>query len=330
MPPPTRHDRVIDIADAAMLLVALVWAGNNLIVKDAVGAIAPLAYVLGRFAIVVALLFPWLRWRGTSLRVRRADWPPLLLSGLSGFAVYNALFTVGLARTSAFSVALLVSLGPVCTLLLAAGLGLERIRAEQWLGVVVAVAGVALFVGDKVASGAPAAGDALGLLAAVSFSVYSLATRPLVARYGSPVVTAWSALVGLVAVLPFALPATLRQDWIGIGVWGWGALLYSSALSMLAAYTVWGWAIGRRGLGRTVPYLYLVPVVTGVAAALVLDEPFGPAKLVGAALVLAGLGLTRGVNRRSLAPPPHASDSVTAGAPQPRPLPPRPEPSPGP
>jgi drug/metabolite transporter (DMT)-like permease len=282
VPPPARRDPIIDIADAAMLLVALVWAGNNLIVKDAVGAIAPLAYVLGRFAIVVALLFPWLRWRGANLRVRRADWPPLLLSGLSGFAVYNALFTVGLARTSAFSVALLVSLGPVCTLLLAAGLGLERIRPGQWLGVAVAVAG-----------------DALGLLAAVSFSVYSLATRPLVARYGSPVVTAWSALVGLVAVLPFALPAALRQDWVGIGVWGWRALLYSSALSMLAAYTVWGWAIGRRGIGRTVPYLYLVPVVTGVAAAPFLGEAFGPAKLVGAALVLLGLVLTQTLGRLS-------------------------------
>ncbi len=63
---------------------------------------------------------------------------------------------------------------------------------------------------------------------------------------------------------------------------------------MLAAYVAWAWAIERRGVGRTVPYLYLVPIATGILAAIFLGERFGPLKTLGALLVLAGVALARG------------------------------------
>lgn len=282
-----------DVADAAMLLTALIWAGNNVIVKDAVANIDPIAYVVARFALVVGLLFPLLMTRAGSLRVSRQDWPLLLLSGVAGFAVYNVLFTVALTSTSAFSAALLISMGPAFTMLVASILGMEQVRRLQWVGIGIAIAGVGIFVGNKLRGEAPALGDGLTLLAAASFSVYSLASRRLTARSGAPAITAWSALVGLLAMLPFAMSNVRAQDWIGIGPAGWGAMLYSSALSMLLAYSIWTWAIGQRGVGRAVPYLYLVPILTGIMAASLQGEQFGPLKLLGAAVTLLGLALTR-------------------------------------
>ena len=300
--PPVRPRARFDVADGAMLAVVLIWAGNNVVVKAVLDELAPLAYVVGRFVIVVVLVFGWLWARGVDVRVRRGDVPLLLLAGGTGYAAYNALFTIGLDRTSAFSVALLVALGPIFTLVFAALLGIEAVRPRQWLGVVVAVLGVAVFVGDKLREGTPAAGDGLNLLAAAAFAVYGLATRPLVGRYGAPVATAWSALVGLVAVLPFALPAAMEQDWRGLSAGAWGSLFYAAVLSMLVAYTLWVWAIARRGIGRTVAYLFLAPVVTGLLAALFLGEGFGPLKVGGALLVLVGLGLVRGSGLRGWGP----------------------------
>ena len=80
-------------------------------------------------------------------------------------------------------------------------------------------------------------------------------------------------------------------------------MLYASVLSMLVAYTVWAWAIERGSVGRTVPYLFLIPIVTGALAALVLGERFGPLKLGGAVLVLAGTALVRGVGTGRAATP---------------------------
>jgi len=70
---------------------------------------------------------------------------------------------------------------------------------------------------------------------------------PLVLRYGAVAVTAWSVLVGLVVVLPVAGPAALDQDWRAVSLGAWGALFYAAAISMLVAYTIWSWAIARRG-----------------------------------------------------------------------------------
>ena len=73
----------------------------------------------------------------------------------------------------------------------------------------------------------------------------------------------------------------------------WGAVIYSAAIAMLLGYTFWSYAIAHSTVTRTVPYLFLVPVATGIIAAVALGETFGPLKLLGAALVLGGTTLVR-------------------------------------
>jgi drug/metabolite transporter (DMT)-like permease len=285
--------RRFDIADGAMLAVVTVWAANNIIVKNALDQIDPLSYVFGRFLIVVVALFAWLKWRKVSLGIRREDVPLFLFTGFTGYAVYNMLFTVALDHTSAFSTAVLVSIGPIITILFAAIIGMERIRARQWIGVAVSAIGVTNFVGEKLSGGEPVLGDALSVVAAICFAAYSLATQPLVKRYGSPIVTAWSAQFGLLFAIPITLPAVVHQDWAGVDLTGWASLFYSALFSMLVAYTIWAWAIERRGVAKTVPFMYLIPILSGVFSAVVLDESFGALKLIGGALVLTGVALAR-------------------------------------
>jgi drug/metabolite transporter (DMT)-like permease len=290
----TRSRSQFDVADAAMLAVALIWAANNIFTKAILNEnIGPLPYVFCRFALVTVLLFGWLRVRGIDLRVRREDYRQFLLAGLTGYAAYNLLFVIGLSHTTAFSAAILISLGPIFTMVFAAVLGLEQVHTVQWLGVACGFAGVALFVGEKLAGGRPAFGDLLNLIGAACFAIYSIATRPLIQRYGSPAVTAWSVFIGLIAVTPITLTALVHEDWGRVGLDGWAVLFYAGAFSMLIGYTLWGWAIKRSGVGRTVPYLFLVPIVTGILSTLFLDERLSAFKVAGAMLVLIGVSLAR-------------------------------------
>lgn len=277
-----------------MLMVVTVWAGNNVLTKSALGeSISPRTYVFLRLLIVAVLLFGLLGLRRQNLSIPRADYGRFLLAGVAGYAAYNLLFVLGLARTSAFSAAIIVATAPVITLLLASGLRIERVWPRQWAGVVVAFAGVAVFVGEKVLNGRPASGDALNLLAAIAFAIYGLTTQDLVRSYGAQVTTAWSVLIGFVAVLPMTLPAALDENWDALQWRGWIAVLYAAVLSMLLAYTLWSWAIGRRGAGRTVPYLFLIPVITGLLAMVFLDDTIGRYQLIGAGFALTGVGLAR-------------------------------------
>jgi drug/metabolite transporter (DMT)-like permease len=281
----------LDVADGVMLAVVLLWALNNVAIKFAVADVAPLPYVVARFAIVLVLVWAWIALRRVPARVARSDVPLLILVGVSGFAVFNALVTVGMTRTSAFSVALLMNLSPVFALMMARVLGLERPTPAQWLSVAVALTGVALFVGDTVRGdgfGLATTGDLLGLLAAIAFAVYSFAARPVTVRYGATVTTAWAVLIGLAAIAPWGIPAAFAQPWVSLSPAVWGAIFYAGAGAMLVGYSLWSWAVARRGMSRTVPYLFLVPIGTGVFSALLLGEVFTVAKIAGAALVLLG------------------------------------------
>ncbi len=287
-------ERAIDVADGAMLAVVVIWAGNNVLTKSALGTdISPRLYVLLRLLIVSMLLGAWLLARREAWRLPRAEATRIILAGVSGYAVYNLLFVIGLSRTTAFSAAILIAMAPVITLVLSAALGLEPVSPRQWAGVIAAVIGVSVFVGEKLLVGAPALGDLLNLLAALSFSIYSLTTQGLVRRYPSPVVTFWSVTVGLIAVIPFTLTAAWSENWQTLQWRGWTAVVYAAVLSMMVAYTIWGWAIARRGTGRTVPFLFLIPIVTGLLSVLFLDEEIGSLQLVGAGLVLGGVALAR-------------------------------------
>jgi drug/metabolite transporter (DMT)-like permease len=293
----------LDAADGAMLVVTLVWAFNNVSSKIALAQFAPLAFVLARLAIAAAVAFPLVALQKRLVAPERRDWARIVGVGALGFAAYNALFIVGLDRTSAFSVALLLSLGPVFTLLFAALIGIERVGPAPWAGVVVALLGVAVFVSDKLVAGTgfSPAGDAIIVLAAACFAGYSLASRPLVVRYGPAATSAWTLLAGFVVLVPVAWRPAAAQDWAALSLGAWGALVYAAVFSLLLAYILWTWAIARRGVGRTTPYLFLLPMLTGVISAILTGERFGPTKLAGAVLILAGTAIVRVIGGRWVA-----------------------------
>jgi drug/metabolite transporter (DMT)-like permease len=293
-----------------MLAVVLMWAANNILIKQTVRQLPALPFVVGRSAIVCALIWGWIVLRRQPARIASRDIPLFVLTGICGYGVFNALFTIGMEQTSAFSVSLLMSISPMFTMLFARAIGLERPSGAQWLAALLAAAGVALFLGDTLHAqglGAATTGDLLGLSAGILFAIYSLAALPLTARYGAALTTAWAVTFGLVAIAPWGLPASLHHPWAEVSLPTWGALLYASAGSMLIGYAVWSWAIARGGVARTVPYLFLIPVVTGAVSAVAFGEVFGPLKLAGAAMVLGGTALVRILGRSvpasSLAPP---------------------------
>jgi drug/metabolite transporter (DMT)-like permease len=283
----------VDVADMAMAATVLVWAGNNVIVKAALHRIGPYPYVFSRLLIVSVLLFIWLRFKRVDVRIRRKDIPLFVVCGVAGFAFNNIVFTVGLKQSSAFTASVLVATGPIFAMIFAVMARIERVRPVQWCGAVVAFVGVAVFVNIKIDGNPIGFGELLIILSAALFAVYSLAIRPLIVRYGSPAVTAWSALFGFLTAFPFTVGPAMHQDWGALGLAGWSALFYSSVISMLVSYTIWGWAIQKRGVGRTVVFLFFVPVVTGVLSVLVLNEQITKSKAIGAALVLVGVGLAR-------------------------------------
>ncbi|HVA38401.1 MAG TPA: DMT family transporter [Candidatus Dormibacteraeota bacterium] len=310
-------------ADLAALALTLIWGTGFVIQKVALEQIPALPFTCFRFMGMLALAWAVviIRRRGNlrELRFRREDFALIALAGVLGYTLYITLSTVGLTYTTAFSNALLVAVAPICAVVISACLRIEPVRPRQWLGLAVAVGGIALFVSQALAAGAHSAaiGDAISLVAATGFAAYTVCNKPLLQRYPLDLIIASTLTVGALPVIALALPATLHVAWSHVSAPAWGALLWSTIVPVYVAWTVWAWVIGRIGVARTALYLYVVPLVGGVTSWLVLGESFGPEKLIGGAVVLAGVALARRGEQESR-PAPRAAARRLACAPRER------------
>jgi len=81
----------------------------------------------------------------------------------------------------------------------------------------------------------------------------------------------------------------MAAPWAQMGVLHWGLLLWASLVSAFLGWLVWGWVNETRGVARTAPLQYLMPLVAGVVAWWATGERFTGLKIAGAALTLAGV-----------------------------------------
>ena len=290
---------------AALLLalgLILVWGINFSVQKAVFTAVTPGGFLFVRYLIMpacaVALL--WQRYGTRWPRLPRGEWWALLRLGLLGHLLHVGLVTFGLDWSTAFSSSLILACGPVFTLLLLRGLGVEQLTRPQIAGVAVACVGVLIFLSDKLlgAQWRASGGDLVLLVAAFFFSCYTVAAKPLIERHGGVLVMAYATLLGSVPVLLLSLPAGLKVDWGNVPLAIWAGLLWAIVLSAFVGWIVWGWVNAVRGVARTAPLIYLMPPVAGLVAWWVTGEGYGAIKLVGAAVTLLGVALAQFARRR--------------------------------
>lgn len=287
-------------AVVAALLVVVIWGTNFVFVKAAFREFELGTFLFLRYAGMIVLAWAVVavvhRHReATPIFIRREDCPRVLLSGLLGFSIYISLSMIGLHYTTAFSNALLLATAPLFAVLLLWRSRQETTGAAQLPGMLLAFAGVALFLSEKVNGGAGIAslGDLISLASAFFFAAYTVVNTPLLKRYPARIVTAWTLSIGALPVLLVSAPALWTQAWSDVTMLGWSVMLWSIVLPIYVAWTVWAWVSHRDGVGRTSLFIYLVPIVGGITAWLLLGEGFGPQKIAGATLTLTGLLIAR-------------------------------------
>jgi drug/metabolite transporter (DMT)-like permease len=297
--------------DALLLLTSLIWGTNYAIVKNAFSQIDPQAFNAVRLIVsstVFLAAMAAIRRRPPSRRrvgsfasvfytpspMGRRDAVGLLGLAVVGTTLYQYWFVGGLARTSVANAALLASLTPVLIAFASAGLGEDRVAPAHWVGAFLSLAGIYIVVGPGVhVGGRTWAGDLMVFGAVCCWALYTLGSRPLMARHSPLAVSGASMAIGTALYLPAVLPHLRAVAWDRVAMTTWIVMVYSALFALCISYTIWYAAVREIGSARTSVYSNLVPVVAMVAAALFLHEPLGVRKIFGAAAVLVGVGLTR-------------------------------------
>src|SRR5690606_6090766 len=110
-----------------------------------------------------------------------------------------------------------------------------------WAGALISVVGVSLVSGStlRLEGAGTLAGDLMLLGATLVWAVYTVGAQPMIRRYGSLPVTAWTLWVGGVGIVLAGVPALLAQDWDAVSGAAWGGVVYSAGLSIALAYLIW-------------------------------------------------------------------------------------------
>jgi drug/metabolite transporter (DMT)-like permease len=221
--------------------------------------------------------------------------------GLVGVTLNQVGYTVGLSLTSGSHGALIFATAPVWGLLLGIVLGLERGSWGGAVGLGLAVAGVALVVGDGLGSPeASVGGDLLVCLSALSWGAYTILSLPVLVRLDPVLVAGWTMLLGGLVALPLAITgfpglseplSSVKWDSVGLG--SWTAVIYSTVLASAFAIAAWQANVSRLGANRVLVYMYLVTLVGLTFSVLLLGEGLGVEKVAGALVILVGVYLAR-------------------------------------
>lgn len=215
-----------------------------------------------------------------------------MAAGLSGGSLYFIAENTALGITLASNVSLIICTAPILTAFLSLLFyKRERIRPNLILGSAIAFTGVALVVynGSFVLKINPL-GDLLTVLAALMWAFYCIILRKTASRYPTLFVTRKVFFYGLVTLLPFfcVRPFSLERDLLLQPV-VWLNLLFLGFVASLLCYIMWNTAVKELGAIRAANYIYIIPLVTLLTSALVIDETITVISLLGSALILCGV-----------------------------------------
>ncbi len=287
-------------AYAGLCVASCAWASAFILGKVVLADIAALSAGAWRHAIAAAVLLP-LAWRSRRRANIRAALAPLAVMVVCGGMLYPWTFFAALARTTATNTSLLIALNPAFTLLLAPLVG-ERYTRQGLIGIALALLGATLVITHgnlsiltSLAAARP--GDMLALVAAGIWAIFNIASRRVVNHLPHVMTNAIVYGLGCLALFVLAAPEHPWQQVARASPAALAALAGMAALSSLLAGQLFLFAVHSVGVGRTVVFVYIVPVLTALASALVLGETLVPAQVAGGAAVLAGVWVTTRTSR---------------------------------
>jgi drug/metabolite transporter (DMT)-like permease len=155
--------------------------------------------------------------------------------------------------------------------------------------------GVATVIGSGqgLSLGRSLGGEAITLLAAFLWSVYTAFAAPFLGRWSPLRTTAWATLAGTVVLAPIAIVQLGSVAAGSITAPVLGAVLYSGFLAAGVSNVIVQNGVKLIGPTRTSAYQFLVPALAVVLAAVVLAEPIRPGQVLGGFVIVLGVLITR-------------------------------------
>ena len=264
-------------------LTAAIFGSAFLWISLALESIEPGLLSFGRVALGAAALalIPAAR-----CRIRRVDWPRLVLASVTGLAAPVFFIALAEQRIPSAVAGMFVSAIPLFTAVIAAVETRTWPKRRRLAGLAIGTVGIVVIaVPNAGGAGAEAIGVLLVLLAMLSYSVATTVFAPLQQTYGSLRVTLWILVVSSVLLLPLGVIGVPDSS---LEVKSTVALVILGVLGTGIVWALFVGLVGRVGAVRSSIVGYLIPIVALVLGVVVLNESVATIQIAGVAIALIG------------------------------------------
>ena len=282
----------------AALFSAIVWGITFVSTKALLEDFEPVEILIVRMSIgflILCVLYP----RLLHVTDRRQElW--FAGAGLCGICLYYLLENIALTYTMASNVGVIVAVAPFFTAILTRLMYGDGLGRGFLLGFVIAMAGICVIMFNGQELHVDPLGDALAFLAALVWAFYSVILRKIGTFGYNPLQTTRRTFgYGLLFLLPVIAVTGFNPDlndlaqpeviihFVFLGV-----------VTFALCFATWGYATRHLGAVDTSVYMYLMPVITLIGGALLLNESVTVLSVAGVVLTIGGLLVSELLGRK--------------------------------
>lgn len=287
--------RLTPLVLLAIAVTIVAWASAFIVIRGTAGYFSGGALALGRLAVGALLLSVVVLWGRRWVWPNLVEWLQLIGFGVLWFGAYNVVLAIAEQTLDAGTTAMIVNIGPILIALGAALFLREGLSTWLAIGAAVAFVGVILI---GLATGGSSLGDPgvlWALAAAVTYAAGVLLQKPTLTRLPNAQVTWLGCVIGLVACLPFT--GELIRDVQSAPTSAIVGVVYLGAIPTALAFSTWAYALSRMPAGQLGVSTYIVPPLAIVMGLLFFGEVPAPLAIVGGAVCLLGVALSRRTSR---------------------------------
>lgn len=285
-------------AHVALLLANISWGVIAPVLKMVLmtGTISSLALsgirITGGTALFFLFTFLLPKSFNTRQHIDRRDIWKLILCSVLIISANQGLYIIGVGLTNPVDAAVMCSLTPILTMILAAVFLHFRMTWLKVGGVLIGLAGVVILVvgsaQNEIAVN-PLLGNLLCLVAQLCAAIYYVGFEGIIRKYSPYVLMKWMFFISLLTYVPICLPDMLRIDYADLTGEVWGGLVFIITIPTFFAYLMI--PVAQRRLRPTVvsTYSYLQPVVAAIVAVMMQVGDFSMGKVIAILLVFVGI-----------------------------------------
>ncbi len=275
----------------AFAIIYFVWGSTYLAIRVGVREMPPFLMAGMRFVIAGALLYAWMRAKGTPSPTR-GQWASAAVMGVLIFVLdYGLVFWAEQRVASGVTAVMMATIPVFMALAEILVLRTQRLTLRLGFALVVGIGGVVVLVGPTASSreGTIDPWGAVALLAgAVSWSLASVLTRKLALPESKVMSSGAQMLAGGILLM---LTAAMLGEFRGfhpqaVSLRAWLALAYLIVAGSIVAYTAYVWLIHHESPTKVGTYAYVNPVVAVLFGYFLGGEALGARTVVGTVLVL--------------------------------------------